>query len=53
MGLRQPVPVLQPQLDLDQDCYNFIKWYANEARGSCGWDDMSLPFLNVKDASFL
>ncbi|KAK5954616.1 hypothetical protein OHC33_004338 [Knufia fluminis] len=52
MGVRDIVPYLMLQLDQDQECYDFVKWYQTEGqRGDYDWGDMSLPFLNIRDAS--
>lgn len=51
MGVRDLVPALMLQLDQDQECYDFIKWYQTEGqRSDYDWGDMDLPFLNFKDA---
>lgn len=51
LGVRQIVPALMLQLDQDQECYDFVKWYQTQGRGSdYDWGDMHLPFLDVKNA---
>lgn len=51
MGLRELIPYMMLQLDRDQECYDFIKWYETVApRDDYDWGDMDLPFLNVRDA---
>src|SRR5204863_8640658 len=51
MGVRDLVPALFLRLGKDQECYDFVKWYATTGQDSdYDWGDMSLPFLNVKDA---
>lgn len=52
MGVRELVPFMMLQLDMDQECYDFIKWYETEGqRRDYDWGDMDLPFLNVKNAN--
>lgn len=42
------------QLDKDQECFDFLKWYATDAeRDDYDWGDMSQPFLNVKNTNAL
>ncbi|PVH97270.1 hypothetical protein DM02DRAFT_719922 [Periconia macrospinosa] len=53
MGLRDRVPALMLRLDQDQQCYDFIKWYATGPDDNYDWGDMSLPFLNIRDADVL
>ncbi|EXJ96377.1 hypothetical protein A1O1_01503 [Capronia coronata CBS 617.96] len=54
MGLRDIIPSLMLQLDMDQECYDFIKWYQTEGqRGDYDWDNMDLPFFNIKGANVL
>ncbi|EXJ78130.1 hypothetical protein A1O3_09291 [Capronia epimyces CBS 606.96] len=54
MGIRDIIAPTLLQLDQDQECYDFIKWYATEGRrGDYDWGDMDLPFLNVKGANVL
>lgn len=51
MGLRGMVPSLLLQLDMDQDCYDYIKWWCTEGeRVDYDWGDMDEPFLNLKNA---
>ena len=34
-----------------QDCYDFIKWWCTcDPEGHYDWDNVSLPYLNIKDA---
>ncbi|KAJ8119548.1 hypothetical protein ONZ43_g3522 [Nemania bipapillata] len=54
MGLRNFVPTVMLRLDLDQECYDFMKWWATcDPDGHYDWGDMSLPFLNIHDADVL
>jgi hypothetical protein len=51
MGVRDLVPALFLRLGKDQECYDFVKWYATAGQDPhYDWGDMSLPFLDVKDA---
>lgn len=51
MGVRHMIPAMMLQLDQDQECYDFIKWYATTGQDShYDWGDMDLPFLDVKNA---
>lgn len=51
MGVRDMVPALLLRMGRDQECYDFIKWHATMgADDHYDWGDMSLPFLNVRDA---
>lgn len=54
MGLRFMVPALFIRLGNDQECYDFLKWYATTgSRGDYDWGDMDLPFLDIRDADVL
>ncbi|KAK3312996.1 hypothetical protein B0H66DRAFT_569333 [Apodospora peruviana] len=50
MGLRTIIPGLLIRLDRDQECYDFIKWWA-----TCDFDgdDMSKPYLDLHGADAL
>lgn len=51
MGVRDMVPALMLRLGQDQNCYDFIKWYMTTGtRDDYDWGDMSLGFLDIKDA---
>lgn len=51
MGVRDLVPALFLRLGKEQECYDFVKWHATTSQDShYDWDDMSLPFLDVKNA---
>jgi hypothetical protein len=50
MGVRNLVPALYLRLGRDQECYDFVKWYATEGqRGDYDWGDMENGFLDLKD----
>lgn len=51
MGLRDLIPALYLRLGRDQECYDFCKWYAwVDDKSDYDWGDMSLGFLDIKDA---
>jgi hypothetical protein len=51
MGVRDLVPALFLRLGKDQECYDFVKWHTTTGQDPhYDWGDMSLPFLDVKDA---
>ncbi|TPX12694.1 uncharacterized protein E0L32_000871 [Thyridium curvatum] len=51
MGLRDLVPALMLRLDLDQECYDFVKWWATcDPDGNYDWGDLTLPHLNLRGA---
>ncbi|KAK5053918.1 hypothetical protein LTR84_001880 [Exophiala bonariae] len=52
IGVRDRVPALYLRLGMDQEAYDFCKWYATDgSRGDYDWGDMNLGFLDVKDAN--
>ncbi|KAJ4324086.1 hypothetical protein N0V84_004052 [Fusarium piperis] len=54
MGVRDKVPTLMLRLDLDQECYDFIKWWETcDPDGRYDWGDMTLPHLNIHGANVL
>ena len=51
MGVRDLVPALFLRLGKDQECYDFVKWYATTGQDShYDWGNMNLPFLDIKGA---
>lgn len=48
MGVRYIVPGLMLRLNKDQECYDFIKWWAT--MNDYDWDDMDSPYLDIKNA---
>ncbi|KAF7508644.1 hypothetical protein GJ744_009036 [Endocarpon pusillum] len=49
MGVRDMLPALKLRLGQDQECYDFIKWYATTGQdGEYDWGDMDNPFLDLK-----
>ncbi|RSL51986.1 hypothetical protein CEP53_008248 [Fusarium sp. AF-6] len=54
MGLRDIVPALMLRLDLDQECYDFVKsWTTCDPDGDYDWGDMTLPHLDIHGADVL
>lgn len=54
MGVRYIVPTTMLRLDLDQECYDFIKWWATcDPDGTYNWGDETLPYLNIHGADVL
>jgi hypothetical protein len=54
MGLRDLAPALMLRLDKDQECYDFVKWYATTGRrDDYDWGDMQQPFLDIKNADIM
>ncbi|KAF2967779.1 hypothetical protein GQX73_g5825 [Xylaria multiplex] len=54
MGLRDIVPFTMLRLDLDQEAYDFIKWWVTcDPDGTYNWGDMTLPYLNIHGADVL
>lgn len=49
MGTRSLVPSLMLRLNKDQECYDFIKWWA-VPKSSYDWSNPDLPYLDVKGA---
>jgi hypothetical protein len=50
MGVRDMVPFVMLRLAKEQDCYDFIKWWATaDPVGRYDWGDMTLPYLSLKD----
>ncbi|GAW15192.1 hypothetical protein ANO14919_046010 [Xylariales sp. No.14919] len=54
MGVRDLIPAIMLRLDLDQECYDFIKWWATcDPDGTYDWGDMTLPYLDIHGADVL
>ncbi|CAG8259276.1 unnamed protein product [Penicillium salamii] len=49
---REIIPAVMIRLDKDQECYDFLKWWATHGNvyGERSYHD-SEPFLNIKDAN--
>ncbi|KAH7020754.1 uncharacterized protein B0I36DRAFT_25331 [Microdochium trichocladiopsis] len=51
LGVRDIIPSLLLRLGREQECYDFIKWWALVfADDLYDWGDMSLPYLDVHNA---
>lgn len=49
--VRDIVPGLMVRLNKDQECYDFIKWWAITGDDAhYGWGDMDLPYLYIENA---
>ncbi|EPE05901.1 zinc finger domain-containing mynd-type [Ophiostoma piceae UAMH 11346] len=54
LGIRDVVPALMLRLDLDQECYDFVKWWqTHNANGTYDYGDMSQPYLDLHGADAL
>ncbi|KAI0506408.1 hypothetical protein F5B22DRAFT_624166 [Xylaria bambusicola] len=53
MGLRSVLPAILLRLDLDQECYDFIKWWETYPDEHYDWGDTSLPYLDLRGADVL
>ncbi|KAI0965542.1 hypothetical protein F4678DRAFT_452347 [Xylaria arbuscula] len=54
LGVRNIMPALMLRLDLDQECYDFMKWWATcDPNGTYNWGDMTLPYLSIHGANVL
>ncbi|KAI1136090.1 hypothetical protein F5Y05DRAFT_123773 [Hypoxylon sp. FL0543] len=55
LGIRDIVPGLLLRLGREQECYDFLKWWAviddeHHYNGRYDWTDASLPYLDVRGA---
>ncbi|KAI8648698.1 RNase H type-1 domain-containing protein [Fusarium keratoplasticum] len=55
LGVRDIIPHLLLQLGREQECYDFLKWWAtiddkDHYNGHYDWDDDTLPFLDIHGA---
>jgi hypothetical protein len=49
MGIRDVAPPIFLRLGQDQECYDFVKWWATTAQESdYDWGDMDAPYLHLK-----
>ncbi|KAI0199096.1 hypothetical protein F4808DRAFT_433337 [Astrocystis sublimbata] len=56
MGVRDVIPALLLRLGREQECYDFLKWWAvvddkNHYNGRYDWGDVSLPYLDIRGAN--
>ncbi|TLS23816.1 hypothetical protein PpBr36_09031 [Pyricularia pennisetigena] len=47
LGVRYVIPFLNLRLDLEQECYAFLKWWATNL---FGWGDVNLPHVDIRNA---
>ncbi|KAI1419587.1 hypothetical protein F5Y12DRAFT_788949 [Xylaria sp. FL1777] len=55
LGIRDIVPGLLLRLGREQECYDFLKWWAviddeHHYNGRYNWSDVSLPYLDIRGA---
>ncbi|KAK0653686.1 hypothetical protein QBC41DRAFT_377736 [Cercophora samala] len=51
LGVRDIVPGLLLRLGKEQECYDFLKWWATaDPDGNYDWGDTTLPYLNIHGA---
>ncbi|KAI1861941.1 hypothetical protein JX265_009444, partial [Neoarthrinium moseri] len=51
LGVRDIVPTLLLRLDREQECYDFLKWWATVGSDMhYDWGDVTLPYLNIRGA---
>lgn len=55
LGVRDIIPHLLLRLDRDQECYDFLKWWAtvddeDHYNGRYNWNDATLPYLDIRGA---
>ncbi|MCJ1261980.1 hypothetical protein MMC22_001849 [Lobaria immixta] len=54
MGVRDMAPAMLLRLGRDQECYDFVKWWATtRQRGNYDWGNMDEPYLDIKNADVL
>ncbi|KAK4147308.1 uncharacterized protein C8A04DRAFT_34041 [Dichotomopilus funicola] len=44
------VPALLLRMGMEQECYDFIKWFATLERERYDWENKNLPFLDIRFA---
>lgn len=60
LGVRNIIPGLLLRLGREQECYDFLKWWAvidekahyngHHYNGHYNWGDVTLPYLDIRDA---
>jgi len=55
MGVRNIIPSLLLRLGREQECYDFLKWWAiindkDHYDGKYNWSDITLPYLDIHNA---
>jgi ribonuclease HI len=52
LGVRDIIPSLMLRLGREQECYNFLKWWATiDNKDHHDWDDVTLPHLDIRRAN--
>ncbi|KUM66571.1 hypothetical protein ACN42_g541 [Penicillium freii] len=52
MGSRDVIPGLMIRLQQDQECYDFLKWWATTGQNrDYDWGNTTLPYLDIKNAN--
>ncbi|KAH7121372.1 hypothetical protein EDB81DRAFT_813866 [Dactylonectria macrodidyma] len=56
LGARDIIPHLLLQLGREQECYDFLKWWAtvddeDHYNGRYDWDNATLPYLDIRGAN--
>ena len=51
LGLRDIVPNLLLRLGREQECYDFLKWWARVANDSYDFSNVTLPYLDICNAN--
>ncbi|KGO37184.1 Zinc finger, MYND-type [Penicillium expansum] len=52
MGARDVIPGLMIRLQQDQECYDFLKWWATTGQNNdYDWGNTTLPYLDIKNAN--
>ncbi|KGO66386.1 Zinc finger, MYND-type [Penicillium italicum] len=52
LGARDAIPSLMIRLQQDQECYDFLKWWATTGQNAdYDWGNTTLPYLDTKNAN--
>ncbi|KXG45905.1 uncharacterized protein PGRI_047610 [Penicillium griseofulvum] len=52
LGSREVIPGLMIRLHQDQECYDFLKWWATTGqKDDYDWGDDTLPYLDIENAN--
>ncbi|KAJ5780738.1 Zinc finger MYND-type [Penicillium paradoxum] len=52
MGSRHVIPSLMIRLQKEQECYDFLKWWATTGQDdNYDWGDTTKPYLDIKNAN--
>ena len=52
MGVRESLPCLLIQINRDQECYDFMKWWIKD-KSDYDWGNNTLPYLDMKGEDLL